>query len=47
MQEVRMAESTGITTATKVRLVKANLMVKSDECWVTRDKDITKEPIIF
>ncbi len=47
MQEVRMAESTGITTATKVRLVKADLMVKSDECWVTREKDITKEPIIF
>ena len=47
MQEVRMAESTGITTATKVRLVKANLMVKSDECWVSRSKDITKEPTIF
>ncbi len=43
MQEVRMAESTGITTATKVKLVKANLMVKSDECWVTRDNAITKD----
>ena len=42
-----MAESTGITTATKVRLVKADLMLKSDECWVTRDNDITKEPTIF
>ena len=47
MQEVRMAESTGITTATKVKLVKANLMVKSDECWVSRSKDITKEPTVF
>ena len=47
MQEVRMSESMGIGTATKVKLVKANLMLKSDENWVTRDNDITKEPAIF
>ena len=47
MQEVRMAESTGITTATKVRLVKANLMVKSDDCWVTREKPATTDNPIF
>ena len=47
MQEVRMAESTGITTATKVKLVKANLMVKSDECWVTREKPATTDNPIF
>ena len=47
MQEVRMAESTGITTATKVRLVKAGLMLKSDESWVTREKPATTENPIF
>ena len=47
MQEVRMAESTGITTATKVRLVKADLMLKSDECWVTREKATTTDNPIF
>ena len=41
MQEVRMSESMGIGTATKVKLVKANLMLKSDENWVTRGDKTT------
>jgi hypothetical protein len=35
MREITLAESIGISTATKVKLVKADLMLKSDDSWVS------------
>ena len=35
MRETLLAESIGISPATKVKLVKADLMIKSDDSWVS------------